>query len=60
VTGVSGHSRKSVTFERNTRSRSAGTAGHVQTESAVRRVRNTHVTESIRWGLMPRSTYSAN
>jgi hypothetical protein len=42
VTGVSGHSRKSVTFERNTRSRSAGTAGHVQTESAVRRVRNTH------------------
>ena len=33
---------KSVTFERNWRSRSAGTAGHVQTESAVKSVRNTH------------------
>jgi hypothetical protein len=42
VTGDSGHSRKSVTFERNERSRSAGTAGHVQAESAVRLARNTH------------------
>jgi hypothetical protein len=33
--------RKSVIFKRNGRSRSAGTAGHVQTESAVNDVRNT-------------------
>jgi uncharacterized membrane protein len=43
VTGDSGHSRKSVTFERNERSRSAGTAGHVQAESAVRLARNTQL-----------------
>src|SRR5690606_2345261 len=35
--------RKSVTFNRNRRSRSVGTTGHVQTESAVNLVRNTHV-----------------
>src|SRR5690606_7234374 len=33
---------KSVTFDRNGRSRSAKTAGHVQTESAVNFARNTH------------------
>jgi hypothetical protein len=33
-------SQKSVTFERNERSGSAGTAGHVQAESAVTMVRN--------------------
>jgi hypothetical protein len=44
VTDDSGQSRKSVTFERNERSRSAGTAGHVHAESVVTRARNTHVT----------------
>jgi hypothetical protein len=48
VTGDSGHSRKSVTFERNERSRSAGTAGHVQAESAVRMVRKTHLASPTR------------
>jgi hypothetical protein len=42
VTGDSDRSRKSVTFKRNERSRSAGTAGHLQAESAVRLLRNTH------------------
>jgi len=41
VTGDSGHGLKSVTFKRKSRSRSSGTAGHVQTESAVRLPRNT-------------------
>ena len=45
VTGDSGQSRKSVTFNQNLRSRSVGTTGHVQTESAVNIARNTqHVT----------------
>jgi hypothetical protein len=34
--------RKSVTFNQNGRSRSVGKTGHVQTESAVNFVRNTH------------------
>ncbi len=42
VTDDSGHSRKSVTFEQNERSRSAGTAGHVQAESVVTLPRITH------------------
>jgi len=42
MTGDSGHGRKSVTFNRNRRSRSVGTTGHVQAESAVNLVRNTH------------------
>jgi hypothetical protein len=41
VTGDSGQSRKSVTFNQNLRSRSVGTTGHVQTESAVNIARNT-------------------
>jgi hypothetical protein len=41
VTGDSGHSRKSVTFKQNERSRSAGTAAHVQAESVVTLPRNT-------------------
>jgi hypothetical protein len=36
VTGDSGHGRKSVTFNQNGRSRSVGTTGHVQSESAVK------------------------
>jgi hypothetical protein len=52
VTGDSGHSRKSVTFERNERSRSAGTAGHVQPESAVRLARNTHYSANDRLNLL--------
>jgi DNA-binding transcriptional ArsR family regulator len=47
VIGDSGHGRKSVTFERNERSRSAGTAGHVQAESAVRMVRKTHTSRAL-------------
>ena len=43
VTGDSGQSRKSVTFNQNLRSRSVGTTGHVQTESAVNIARNTQV-----------------
>jgi GrpB protein len=43
VTDDSGGQPKSVTFNQNRRSRSAGTTGHVQTESAVNFVRNTHV-----------------
>src|SRR5690554_2050981 len=43
MTDDSGRGRKSVTFNRNRRSRSVGTTGHVQTESAVNLVRNTHV-----------------
>jgi len=42
VTDDSGHGQKSVTFNQNRRSRSVGTTGHVQTESAVNLVRNTH------------------
>lgn len=42
VTGDSGQHRKSVTFNQNARSRSGGTTGHVQSESAVNLVRNTH------------------
>src|SRR5690606_24856524 len=42
MTDDSGRGRKSVTFNRNRRSRSVGTTGHVQTESAVNLVRNTH------------------
>jgi hypothetical protein len=42
VTDDSGEDPKSVTFDRNARSRSAGTAGHVQSESAVNFARNTH------------------
>ena len=42
VIGDSGHSRKSVTFNRNRRSRSSGTTGHVRAESVVKFVRNTH------------------
>jgi hypothetical protein len=50
VTGHSGHDPKSVTFKpeiavtfpRNDRSRSSGTAGHVRPESAVSILRNTH------------------
>ena len=41
MTDDSGRGRKSVTFNRNRRSRSVGTTGHVQTESAVNLVRNT-------------------
>jgi hypothetical protein len=41
VTAHSGSSRKSVTFKRNPRSRSPGTTGHVQAESAVTIARNT-------------------
>jgi hypothetical protein len=44
VTGDSGHGQKSVIFERKSRSRSSGTAGHVQTESAVKLGRNTQLT----------------
>ncbi len=44
MTGDSGRSRKSVTFNQNRRSRSVGTTGHVQTESAVNLVRNTQRT----------------
>src|SRR5690606_3198066 len=40
MTDDSGRGRKSVTFNRNRRSRSVGTTGHVQTESAVNLVRN--------------------
>ena len=43
VTEDSGRSRKSVTFNQNRRSRSVGTTGHVQTESAVKMVRNTQL-----------------
>jgi Gamma-glutamyltranspeptidase len=46
VTGDSGHGRKSVTFNQNGRSRSVGTTGHVQSESAVKLPRNTHVDDS--------------
>jgi hypothetical protein len=42
MTDDSGHSQKSVTFNQNGRSRSVGTTGHVQSESAVNLVRNTH------------------
>jgi hypothetical protein len=35
--------RKAVTFNQNGRSRSVGTTGHVQTESAVNFVRNTQL-----------------
>ncbi len=42
VTEDSGRSQKSVTFNQNRRSRSVGTTGHVQTESAVNTARNTH------------------
>ncbi len=42
ATGESGHTQKTVTFERNERSRSAGIAGRVQTEPVVTRSRNTH------------------
>jgi hypothetical protein len=44
VTGDSGHGhgRKSVTSNQNGRSRSVGTTGHVQSESVVNLVRNTH------------------
>ncbi len=48
VTDDSGRSRKSVTFERNERSRSARTAGHVQAESVVTMLRNTQQRGSIR------------
>jgi phage regulator Rha-like protein len=41
VTDDSGRGRKSVTFTRNERSRSTGTAGHVQAESVVTPARNT-------------------
>jgi hypothetical protein len=41
MTGDSGRGRKSVIFNQNARSRSLGTTGHVQTESAVNFVRNT-------------------
>jgi monoterpene epsilon-lactone hydrolase len=41
VTEDSGQSRKSVIFNQNRRSRSVGTTGHVQTESAVNLDRNT-------------------
>ena len=41
VTGDSGRGQKSVSFDQNRRSRSVGTTGHVQTESAVNLVRNT-------------------
>jgi len=41
LTGDSGQGRKSVTFNRNARSRSVGTTGHVQTESAVKFARKT-------------------
>jgi hypothetical protein len=43
MTDDSGRGRKSVTFNRNRRSRSVGTTGHVQTESAVNLVRNTQI-----------------
>jgi len=43
VTGDSGQGLKSVTFKQNGRSRSVGTTGHVQSESAVKLVRNTHL-----------------
>ena len=43
VTGDSGHGLKSVTFKRKSRSRSSGTAGHVQPESAVKLPRNTQL-----------------
>jgi alkylation response protein AidB-like acyl-CoA dehydrogenase len=42
VTAHSGRGRKSVTFQRNRRSRSSGTTGHVQAESVVTIARNTH------------------
>jgi ribosomal protein L21 len=42
VTNDSGKGRKSVTFNQNRRSRSAGKAGHVQAETAVKFARNTH------------------
>jgi transposase len=42
VTGDSGQGLKSVTSKQNGRSRSVGTTGHVQSESAVKLVRNTH------------------
>lgn len=42
MTDDSGHGQKSVTFNQNGRSRSVGMTGHVQTESAVNLVRNTH------------------
>lgn len=48
VTEDSGRSRKSVTFNQNRRSRSVGTTGHVQTESAVKIVRNTHEASTCR------------
>jgi predicted TIM-barrel fold metal-dependent hydrolase len=41
VTGDSGHARKAVTFNQKRRSRSVGTTGHVQSESAVTSTRNT-------------------
>ena len=47
VTDDSGHGRKSVTFRRNERSRSTGTAGHVHPESVVTRARNTHMGEQV-------------
>jgi hypothetical protein len=42
VTEDSGYGQQSVSFNQNRRSRSVGTTGHVQTESAVKMVRNTH------------------
>jgi hypothetical protein len=46
VTDDSGRGQKSVSFDQNRRSRSVGTTGHVQTESAVNLVRNTHPEET--------------
>jgi len=46
--------RKSVTFNQNRRSRSAGMAGHVQSESAVKFVRNTHERANSRNGYRDR------
>jgi hypothetical protein len=43
VTGDSGCGQNSVSFDQNRRSRSVGTTRHVQTESAVNMVRNTHM-----------------
>jgi hypothetical protein len=42
MTDDSGHGQKPVTFNQNGRSRSVGTTGHVQSESAVTLARNTH------------------
>ena len=46
MTDDSGRGRISVTFNRNGRSRSAGTTGHVQSESAVNFARNTHLADA--------------